>query len=143
MVASCSDIINSDLNKVGIKKDGNSFNPILIEFRFDLDGLTYHDGDTTKLWSVIKPTTWAKTFNIRFLGTDSLKITKISLLKSKEFNVFALNSLPIILKPNEIKTEDVIMIELKTTSLLPGIYLDKVILNNDPNTGFFININVN
>jgi hypothetical protein len=131
------------LNKVGVKKDGNSLNPILIEFRFDLDGLTFYNGDTTKLWSVIKPSIWAKTFNIRFLGNDSLKIYNVSMLKTNDFNVFALNSLPIILKPNEIKPEDVIMIELKTLNLLPGIYIDKIIINNDPNIGFFISIKVN
>lgn len=143
LIVSCSDIVNNDMNKVGIKKDGNSINPALVEFRFDLDVLTFHNGDTTNLWSVVKPSTWTKTFNIKYLGNDSLKVTDIDMMNRKDFNVYALNSLPIILKPNEIKPKDNIMLELKTTNLTPGLYIDKVIINKDSNSGFFIRIKVN
>ncbi len=142
-LSSCSDIVNTDMNKVGIKKDGNSINPALVEFRFDLDGLTFHSGDTTNLWSVAKPSTWAKTFNIKYLGNDSLKINDLDFLYLKVFTVYPLGSLPIILKPNEVKPRDVIMLELKTSNLTPGIYIDKVIINKDSNSGFFIRIKVN
>jgi len=63
IIVSCSDIVNSDMNKVGVKKDGNSLLPELIEFRFDADFLTYQNGDSTTIWNILLPFTWAKTFN--------------------------------------------------------------------------------
>lgn len=112
-------------------------------FRFDLDNLTFIHGDTTNQWSVSIPFVWSKTFNIKYIGHDSLKISNVSMLNSRDFNVYALNSLPIVLKPNEIKPQDVIVLELKTANLAPGIYIDKVIINNDVNSGFYIRIKVN
>jgi len=143
LIIGCSDIVNSDPNKVGIKKVGDSPNLEEIVFRFDLDNLTYIHGDTTNQWSVSIPFVWSKTFNIKYIGNDSLKISNVSMLNSRDFNVYALNSLPIVLKPNEIKPQDVIVLELKTANLAPGIYIDKVIINNDVNSGFYIRIKVN
>jgi len=143
LIIGCSDIVNSDPNKVGIKKVGESPNLEEIVFRFDLDNLTYIHGDTTNQWSVSIPFVWSKTFNIKYIGNDSLKISNVSMLNSRDFNVYALNSLPIVLKPNEIKPQDVIVLELKTANLAPGIYIDKVIINNDVNSGFYIRIKVN
>ncbi len=143
LIIGCSDIVNSDPNKIGIKKGGNLLNLEDIMFRFDLDNLTYIHGDTTNQWSVSIPFVWSKTFNIKYIGNDSLKISNVSMLNSRDFNVYALNSLPIILKPNEIKPQDVIVLELKTANLAPGIYIDKVIINNDVNSGFYIRIKVN
>lgn len=143
LIIGCSDIVNSDPNKVGIKKVGDSPNLEEIVFRFDLDNLTFIHGDTTNQWSVSIPFVWSKTFNIKYIGNDSLKISNVSMLNSRDFNVYALNSLPIVLKPNEIKPQDVIVLELKTANLAPGIYIDKVIINNDVNSGFYIRIKVN
>jgi len=143
LIIGCSDIVNSDPNKVGIKKIGDSPNLEEIVFRFDLDNLTYIHGDTTNQWSVSIPFVWSKTFNIKYIGNDSLKISNVTMLNSRDFNVYALNSLPIVLKPNEIKPQDVIVLELKTANLAPGIYIDKVIINNDVNSGFYIRIKVN
>lgn len=143
LIIGCSDIVNSDPNKVGIKKVGDSPNLEEIVFRFDLDNLTFIHGDTTNQWSVSIPFVWSKTFNIKYIGNDSLKISNVSMLNSRDFNVYALNYLPIVLKPNEIKPQDVIVLELKTANLAPGIYIDKVIINNDVNSGFYIRIKVN
>lgn len=143
LIIGCSDIVNSDPNKIGIKKGGNLLNLEEILFRFDLDNLTYIHGDTTNQWSVSIPFVWSKTFNIKYIGNDNLKISNVSMLNSRDFNVYALNSLPIILKPNEIKPQDVVVLELKTANLAPGIYIDKVIINNDVNSGFYIRIKVN
>jgi hypothetical protein len=143
LIIGCSDIVNSDPNKIGIKKVGDSPNLEEIVFRFDLDNLTFIHGDTTNQWSVSIPFVWSKTFNIKYIGIDSLKINNVSMLYSRGFNVYALNSLPIILKTNEIKPQDVIVLELKTANLAPGIYIDKVIINNDANSGFYIRIKVN
>lgn len=143
LIIGCSDIVNSDPNKIGIKKDGDSPNLEEIVFRFDLDNLTFIHGDTTNQWSVSIPFVWSKTFNIKYIGKDSIRISNVSMLNSRDFNVYALNSLPIILRTNEIKPQDVIVLELKTANLAPGIYIDKVIINNDVNSGFYIRIKVN
>lgn len=143
LIIGCSDIVNSDPNKIGIKKVGDSPNLEEIVFRFDLDNLTFIHGDTTNQWSVSIPFVWSKTFNIKYIGKDSIRISNVSMLNSRDFNVYALNSLPIILKTNEIKPQDVIVLELKTANLAPGIYIDKVIINNDANSGFYIRIKVN
>lgn len=143
LIIGCSDIVNSDPNKIGIKKVGDSPNLEEIVFRFDLDNLTFIHSDTTNQWSVSIPFVWSKTFNIKYIGKDSIRISNVSMLNSRGFNVYALNSLPIILKTNEIKPQDVIVLELKTANLAPGIYIDKVIINNDANSGFYIRIKVN
>jgi hypothetical protein len=131
------------VNRVGIKKDGSTPSKILIDYRFDAENLTYQNGDTTLEWSIQKPSTWGKPFNVRNISGDSIvTISDVELLSGNNFNIYVVYALPLKLKQNEVKNKDAIMIKINTQNLNPGTYIDKIIINKDTTLGFYVRVKV-
>jgi hypothetical protein len=115
-----------------------------LEYRFKNDALRFYNNDTTVLWSAIKPSNWAKTFYIVNVSTDSIyTITNLKLSDGNSFSISPASSFPIKLLPNQADNKNLILINLNTQNSSPGIYIDKVIVNDNPQIGFYIRVYVN
>jgi hypothetical protein len=140
---SCTDIANTDknINVVTIGEEPGLSKWII--YRFATEVLSYKNNDTTFLWSTLIPSNWAKNFNIVNSFQDSiLEISSVKLLDGTNFSITPYSSLPLKLIPNQSNTKNLIFVYLDTKNLTQGIYIDKIILNNNPNIGFYIRVNV-
>lgn len=144
IIASCKDVLESDSNVITIEKNGTNGLSNIIEFRFDADFLTFQNDDSTTIWNVNIPFTWAKTFNVVNKSKDTIvHLTDIDLLDGKYFSIYTLNPLPFELFPSQIDPKNLVNIMIKTDKLQPGLYNDKIIINKNKNLGFFIRVKVN
>ncbi len=147
IIESCSDIVDSDKNKIieFKNKDDDSTDTIKqdIYFRFEIYSLDYQINDTTLLWTIVKPNTFGRTFNVvNKKSKDNFVINSISVQDGQYFDVVSLLPLPYILEPKTVNSKHELLVTLNTENLSKGIYTDKLIINNDPNLGFYIRVEV-
>jgi hypothetical protein len=142
-VISCSDTLNSDGNVKVITDDGSSGLSKILEYRFYNDQVSFQNNDTTVMWSAPIPYVWGKTFYIVNISKDTIvEIKNIKLLDGKYYTVAPRGSVPVQISPNQTNTANLFVIQLSTKDLKPGIYIDKVIINDIENIGFYIKISV-
>jgi hypothetical protein len=142
-ISSCQDIINSDPNRVVLIDSSALGWQDYLEFRFSSDYLTYSKNDTTVLWEIKKTATWGKPFYVVNNYRDSvMTINNISLIDGKYFEINKNINLPIVLLPGEADSKNTFSIVLKTINLESGIYYDKIIINDDKNSGLTVRVNV-
>lgn len=142
-IMSCADIINSDNTLVVVPKGEQPGLLKWLEYRFANDVLSFVNNDTTALWTVNKTEYWSKNFYIVNVSQDTiLNITSIKLMDGKYFIVAPVNSIPMKLSPFQTNTSNLVFISIDTKNLKQGVYSDKIIINDNPNIGFFIRVNV-
>jgi hypothetical protein len=142
-VISCSDTLNSDGNVKVITDDGSSGLSKILEYRFYNDQVSFQNNDTTVMWSANIPATWGKTFYIVNISKDTIvEVKSIKLKDGSSFTVAPWRSVPVKINPNQATPENLFSVLLKTKDLKPGIYIDKVIVNDIDNIGFYIRVSV-
>jgi hypothetical protein len=138
---SCKDIINSDPNRVEIIDSTSLSWKDYIEYRFLNDNVNYLNNDSTKIWSVQRPSAFGKPFIMVNNFKDSIII--VNNIKLRNGSIFYINhnqKFPLILKPNEVNSNIQFLVLLNSQNLSNGIYSDKIIINDDENTGFYIRV---
>lgn len=142
-LSSCKDIINSDPNRVVLIDSSALGWQDYLEFRFSSDFLTYTKNDTTILWDIKLPSKFARPFNVVNNYRDSLMtINSIRLLDGRYFQIIHNVTFPVVLLPGEVGTKNNFFIILDTYSLPPGTYYDKIIINEDKNSGLYVRVYV-
>ena len=144
MLGSCSDIVDSDRNKI-IEYIGktDTVKEKSIYFRFGIYSLNYEIDDSTVVWNITKASAFGRTFNVvNKMQTGTYEITSVRMEKSDYFTAESLLPLPYILEPNTIDTKQQFLVTLKTENLNKGIYIDKFIINNNPELGFYFRVEV-
>ena len=142
LLLSCEDVINSDPNfKWKFADSSNTRKDIY--FKFGLYDLFYNLKDTTKLFETIKPSSFGRNFYIVNNMKDSnFTISSVKLEKSDYFDIWSLTPLPYEIKPYETKTEKLFFIRLVVDTLELGTYIDRIIVNNDPELSFYVRVQV-
>lgn len=143
ILSACSDVLNSDRNVNAIQKDDLPGISKQLEYRFTNDKVSFHNNDTTILWTATIPEKWAKYFNIVNISSSSIiEITSLKLSDGKYFTVALVGSMPIQLLPDQANNKNLIAISINTLNLKPGIYIDKIIINDIEQIGFYIRVSV-
>ena len=142
LIASCEDVINSDPNYK--KKYPDSSNTRKdIYFRFWADNLNYNLQDTTKLFETTKPNSWGLNFYVVNNTADSNFVLKsVQLDKGNYFDLWSPTPLPYELEPFKTNSNKSFVIRLVVDTLELGTYMDKIIVNNDPELSFYVRVQV-
>jgi len=142
ILSSCEDVINSDPNYK--KKYPDSSNTRKdIYFRFWADDLNYNLQDTTKLFETTKTSSWGLNFYIVNNTLDSNFVLKsVKLEKGNYFDLWSPNSLPYELEPFKTNSNKSFVISLVVDTLELGTYIDRIIVNNDPELSFYVRVQV-
>ena len=142
-LSSCKDIINSDPNRVVLIDSSALGWQDYLEFRFSSDFLTYTKNDTTVLWDIKFPGTFSRPFNVVNNYKDSLMtLNSIRLNDGRYFQINHNVTFPVVLLPGEVGSNNIFFIKLQSQNLESGIYYDKIIINEDKNSGLFVRVYV-
>lgn len=141
-LASCEDVINSDPNYKRKYPDSSNTRKD-IYFRFWANDLNYNLQDTTKLFETTKPSSWGLNFYVVNNTADSNFVLKsVKLDKGNYFNLWSISQLPYELEPFKTISNKSFVISLVVDTLEVGTYIDRLIVNNDPELSFYVRVQV-
>lgn len=142
LLLSCEDVINSDPNfKWKFADSSNTRKDIY--FKFGLYDLFYNLKDTTKLFETTKPSSWGLNFYVVNNTADSNFVLKsVKLDKGNYFNLWSISQLPYELEPFKTISNKSFVISLVVDTLEVGTYIDRLIVNNDPELSFYVRVQV-
>ncbi|MDX9790398.1 MAG: hypothetical protein WC313_08475 [Candidatus Kapaibacterium sp.] len=142
-LCSCEDIIKSDPKLVMIVDSTLLGWSDHISFYFPNEQLTYFNNDSTSIWQTYRNAAWGKPFYIfNEHDNEPITINSIRLLNEDNFSLVFNWSLPISIYPGEMSSKNLFSLKIKTEDLENGLYLNKVILNNDESAGLYVRVSI-